>query len=207
MDKPPSVDLYWLPLGAGDKSGCVRWNGRIFEALVARSEHRKPCALYHSALEVHLGADRFVIEMTPAWGNGHVDRGVVAGGAVGHRWLGHSQAFRYEVRRCLDGRIPDVAEAVASPRRMSADAVRARRLLDLVPDFPTLTWGRDELRTGDMWNSNSLIAWLLSTSGHDTDLVEPPPNGRAPGWAAGIELAARTQPPGVGRHRGQGLAS
>ena len=76
---------------------------------------------------------------------------------------------------------------------MSADAGRVRRLLDLVPDFPTLTWGRDELRTGDMWNSNSLIAWLLATSGHDTDLIEPPPNGRAPGWAAGLELAARAR--------------
>jgi len=180
-----------LPLGAGDTSGCVRWNGRVFEALASRLEHRESCDLYHSALEVHLGADRYVIEMTPAWGNEQADRGLVATGPVGHRWLGHSKAFRYEVRRWRDGCIPDVSEAVASPQLMSADAARARRLLDLVPDFPTLTWGRDELRTGDMWNSNSLIAWLLASSGHDIDLVEPPPHGRAPGWAAGLELAAR----------------
>jgi hypothetical protein len=185
------VDLYWLPLGAGDTSGCVRVNGRIFEALVARYERREPCALYHSALEVHLAPHHYVIEMTPAWGNGNGDRGVVAGGPVGERWLGHSRAFRYEVRRWLNGRIPDVAEAVISPQRLSADAGVARRLLQLVPDVPALTWGRDELRVGDTWNSNSLIAWLLASSGHDTSLVELPPNGRAPGWAAGLELDAR----------------
>ena len=194
MEAAASVDLYWLPLGTGDTTGCVRWNGRAFEALVARYEHREPCDLYHSALEVHLGADRFVIEMTPAWGNGKTDRGVVAGGPVGHRWLGRSRAFRYEVRRWRNGRIPDVAEAVASPQRMSTDGVHARRLLDLVTDFPTLTWGRDELHTGDMWNSNSLISWLLATSGHQLDLVEMPFHGRAPGWAAGLALAGRDGP-------------
>jgi hypothetical protein len=47
---PASVGLYWLPLGAGDAARCVRWNGRVFEALVARHEHRDPCDLYHSAL-------------------------------------------------------------------------------------------------------------------------------------------------------------
>ena len=67
------IELYWLPLGAGDASGCVRWNGRIFEAIVARRERREACDLYHSALVVSLGADRFVIEMGPAWGNGKVE--------------------------------------------------------------------------------------------------------------------------------------
>jgi hypothetical protein len=62
------VDLYWLPLGAGDASYCVRWNGRVFEAIAARHERREARDLYHSALEVHLGADRFVIEMAPEWG-------------------------------------------------------------------------------------------------------------------------------------------
>ena len=28
---PTRVDLYWLPLGAGEAPGCARWNGRIFE--------------------------------------------------------------------------------------------------------------------------------------------------------------------------------
>jgi len=185
------IDLYWLPLGAGDTTHCVRWNGRAFEALVARHEHRAARDLYHSALEVHLDADRFVIEMTPAWGNKQSDRGVVSGGPVGLPWLGHSRLFRYEVRRWRGGSIPDVSEAVGSPRSLSEDVVRARRVLELVPAFPAVTWGRDELRTGDMWNSNSLIAWLLARSGHEMDLVEPPPLGRAPGWKAGLVVAAR----------------
>ena len=185
------MDLYWLPLGAGDASHCVRWNGRIFEAVAARHEHREVRDLYHSALEVHLDADRFVIEMAPTWGNDRADRGVVADGSVGLPSLGRSRFFRYEVRRWRNGTIPDVSEAVASPVRLSSDVVRARRVLELVPAFPTFTWGRDELHTGDMWNSNSLIAWLLALSGHQTALLEPPPKGRAPGWAAGLVVAAR----------------
>ena len=185
------VDLYWLPLGAGDASRCVRFNGLAFEALVARYERREVRDLYHSALEVHLGAERFVIEMAPAWGNERADRGSVCDGSVGLPWLGHSRFFRYEVRRWRNGRIPDVSEAVASPQRLSSDVVRAQRVLELVPAFPTVTWGRDELHTGDMWNSNSLIAWLLARSGHETDLIEPPSHGRAPGWVAGLVVAAR----------------
>jgi hypothetical protein len=185
------VDLYWLPLGAGGASQCVTFNGRVFEALTARHEHRDRRDLYHSALEVRLGRDRFVIEMTPVWGNKQVDRGVVCEGSVGLPWLGHSRFFRYEVRRWRNGSIPDVSYAVAGPQLLSSDAVRARRVLELVPDFPTVTWGRDELRTGDMWNSNSLIAWLLARSGHETDSIQPPPLGRAPGWQAGLVVAAR----------------
>ena len=183
------VDLYWLPLGAGG-SGCVRWNGHIYEALAARHERRDTRDLYHSALEVTHGPDRFVIEMTPAWGNKHDDRGVVREGSVGLRRLGRSRFFRYEVRRWRNGSIPDVSEAVDSPQRQSSDVIRAQRVLDLIPDFPILTWGRDELRTGDMWNSNSLTAWLLASSGHETDLLEPPLHGRAPGWVAGLVAAA-----------------
>jgi len=37
---------------------------------------------------------------------------VAAGGAVGARWAGRFRIFRYEVRRWLDGVIPDVGEAV-----------------------------------------------------------------------------------------------
>ena len=82
-----------------------------------------------------------------------------------------------------------MSEAVDSPQRLSSDAGRAQRVLDLVPDFPTIMWGRDEPRTGDMWNSNSLTAWLLASSGHETELIEPPLHGRAPGWDAGLVVA------------------
>src|SRR4029450_4962593 len=78
---PPiaSIDLYWLPLGAGGHSG--RLNGKVFEAVAARLERRDRCDLYHSALEVRVSEGRFVIEQAPAWGEGG-DRGVVAEGAV-----------------------------------------------------------------------------------------------------------------------------
>lgn len=183
------VDLYWLPLGAGGHF--VRLNGRVFEAVVARHEHRRPCHLYHSALEVHLGPHRWVIEMAPVWATAGSDHGGVCEGSVGHPWLGRSRLFRYEVRRWRDGLIPDVAEAVDSPRRLSWDANQARLLLGLVPRFHTGTWGLDEQSTGEMWNSNSLISWLLARSGHDMSTIAPPGGGRAPGWAAGLVVAAR----------------
>jgi hypothetical protein len=186
-----SVDLFWLPLGAGDASHCVRWNGRIFEAFAAGYEYRERCDLYHSALEIHLDGDRFVIEMAPAWGNKEADRGVVCEGAVGHPSLGRSRFFRYEVRRWRDGVIPDVSDAVASPQRLSTNRVQAQQVLELVPAFPSVTWGRDELDTGEMWNSNSLISWLLIGSGHAVGTVAPPVGGRAPGWSAGLVVACR----------------
>jgi hypothetical protein len=187
-----SVDLYWLPLGAGDTTHCVRTNGHIFEWAAARWQHRDKCDLYHAALEVHLGPERYVIEMTPAWGTDEADRGVVSVGPVGLRVLGRSRFFRYEVRCWRAGSIPDIAEAVDSPRRLSADPARAELVLSLASTFPTATWGRDELGTGDMWNSNSLVAWLLARSGHDVDSIHPPDHGRAPGWAAGLVVAGRS---------------
>ena len=51
--------------------------------------------------------------------------------------------------------------------------------------------GRDDLNTGDMWNSNSLISWLIARSGIETTSIHPPAGGRAPGWQAGLVLAAR----------------
>jgi len=54
-------------------------------------------------------------------------------------------------------------------------------------------WGRDELKTGDMWNSNSVTAWLIARSGMDTDSIHPPAGGRAPGWQAGLVVARRQE--------------
>ena len=68
------------------------------------------------------------------------------------------------------------------------DSMRAIHLLALVPLVPELTWGRDELGLGEMWNSNSLVAWLLAGSRHDVEGLRPPPGGRAPGWNAGLRL-------------------
>jgi hypothetical protein len=134
---------------------------------------------------------RFVIEQAPVPDDDGARRGVVATGAVGSRLAGHLRIFRYELRRWRDGVIPDIAEAVGSPQRLTTDASRARRVLELAPSVPTLVWGRDELGAGEMWNSNSFIAWLLERSGIDTDAIRPPAGGRAPGWQAGLVVARR----------------
>jgi hypothetical protein len=185
------IDLYWLPLGAGGHS--VRLNGRVFEALTARLDRRDRRDLYDSALEVRVPEARFVIEMAPIRRSDDAERGVVAEGAVGAHTAGRLRLFRYEVRRWRDGFIPDVSEAVDGPRRLSRKLDRARRLLELVPEVPTPVWGRDELQAGEMWNSNSLISWLILRSGLDVESIRPPLGGRAPGWSAGIVIACRQQ--------------
>ncbi len=184
-----SVDLYWLPLGAGGHS--VRLNGRIFEAVVGRLEKRARCDLYHSALVVRVPEGEFVIEQAPVRDGNGASRGVVAEGVVGSRWAERLRIFRYEIRRWRDGVIPDVDEAVESPQRLTDDPRVAQRLLDLVPKVPTPVWGRDELRTGEMWNSNSVISWLIARSGLAVEAVQSPPGGRAPGWCAGLLVARR----------------
>jgi hypothetical protein len=181
-----AVELYWLPLGAGGHS--VRYNGRVFESVAARLQHRSRCDLYHSALEVYIDEARWVIEQAPAAAAGH-ERGVVVEGPVGARVAGRWRLFRYEVRRWRDGVIPDVAEAVDSPQTLSTDPAVATRVLEVVAELPTPVWGRDAHHTGEMWNSNSIISWLLVRSGIDPDLARLPANGRAPGWHAGITVA------------------
>jgi hypothetical protein len=173
----------------------VRGSGRLYEALVAKKQHRARSDLYHSALIVRTEGHAYAIEMAPVWAVSSPDRGVVAEGPVGMPFWGRTRLFRYEVRCWRDGTIPDQDTAVDSPRRVSCNAARARRILDLAPHFPTATWGRDEQRTGEMWNSNSLTAWLLAGSGHDPTTLglQPPPGGRAPGWSAGLTVAARTE--------------
>jgi hypothetical protein len=188
-EEAAGVDLYWLPLGAGGHS--VRLNGRVFEALVARRERRPRLNLYHSALVVRVPEGEFVIEQAPVRDGAGAQRGVVAEGAVGTRWAGRLRLFRYEIRRWRNGVIPDVDEAVDSPQRLTDDAVIARRLLELVPEVPTPVWGRDELRAGEMWNSNSVISWLLARSALDGAALRVPSGGRAPGWDAGIVVARR----------------
>jgi hypothetical protein len=178
-----------LPLGAGGHS--VRLNGRVYEAVAARLQRRPACDLYHSALRVEVPEGTFVIEQAPVRDRGGEGRGVVAEGAVGARWAGRFRIFRYEIRLWRGGQIPDVAEAVDSPRRLSGDEAPARRVLEVVRQVPTPVWGRDELAAGEMWNSNSVIAWTLARSGIEAASIDPPAHGRAPGWRAGVVVAAR----------------
>ena len=186
-----AIDLYWLPLGAGGH--CVRLNGRLYEALAAAHGRRRRQDLYHSAIEVRLGNERYTIEMAPVWNERSNERGVVSEGAVGSRLLGRLALFRYEIRCWRDGRIPDADAAVDSPRELSTAPARARSILDLVACVPTPVWGRDELRAGEMWNSNSVTSWLIARGGLEAEQIEPPTGGRAPGWDAGVVTARRVR--------------
>lgn len=178
--------LFWIPLGAG--AHVVRISGRIYEGLAATVQRRGQCDLYHSALEIAVPSALFVVEMTPVPDGGGPRRGVVAEGPVGSRLLGRFRLFRYEVRRWAGGVIPDLDAAVATVHLPCARD-RAEWILDLVPAIPTLVWGRDELGAGDMWNSNSVTAWVLARGGLDTRAIGPPARGRAPGWHAGLVAA------------------
>lgn len=182
--------LLWLPLGAGQP--VVERSGRAYERLCAWRDARAPLALYHAALEVTTPTARYAIELAPVPDRDGRARGVVGEGAVGSRWLGGLRWFRYELRCWRDGVIPDRDLAGTEPRRLSEDPERVARLLGLLPAVPHPVWGRDELGLGEMWNSNAAVSWLLATSDLLTPTTRPPPGGRAPGWDAGVALAARS---------------
>lgn len=183
------LDLYWIPLGAGAR--VVRISGKVYETVAAALKRRQRCDLYHSALVATMPDACVFIEMAPVFDDrGEPDRGVVAEGAVGSRLLGRFRVFRYEVRRWRDGFIPDLTHAM-NPIRVSDDARAIEAVLELVPRVPAVVWGRDELQTGDMWNSNSVISWVLTMAGIEAKAGGPPTNGRAPGWDAGLIVARR----------------
>jgi hypothetical protein len=190
----PGVFLYWIPLGAGG-SGFVRMNGRLYEAFQAGLGRRRRLDLYHTALQVRLPEGDFIVETTWPSPDGEVaSRGVVVEGAVFAAWLSFTRVFRYEVRCWRDGVLPDADEAISGPQRVSGDLMVARNLLEMVGSVPALTWGRDPLGLGDMWNSNSVISWLLARSGLAMDTIPAPVGGRAPGWDAGLAVASGVLP-------------
>lgn len=187
IERAATAELYWIPLGAG--SPVVRASGRVFETISARRHRRPRGALYHAALVVNLPSEQFTIEQAPVPDDNGGARGVVAVGPVGHRCAGRWRLFRYEVRCWRDGIIPDIDEAVDSPVCLTTDTDVASLIVELLPMVPTPVWGRDHAHTGEMWNSNSVIAWVLTRSGLDTVELTPPSGGRAPGWAAGRAVA------------------
>jgi hypothetical protein len=80
--------------------------------VAARLQRRPARDLYHSAVEVELPEQTFVIEQAPGHDWSGKERGVVAERAVGARWAGGFRIFRYEIRLWRCGHIPDVAEVV-----------------------------------------------------------------------------------------------
>ncbi|MEY2472201.1 MAG: hypothetical protein QOK28_1530 [Actinomycetota bacterium] len=183
------VDLFWIPLGAGTHS--VRLNGVIYEALTALIQRRPRRDIYHSALQIWTDTGLYTVEMTPVPDSRNATRGVVGEGAVGAKWARRLRVFRYEVRRWRNGVIPDQLYAASPPVRLTDDPAAVSRIFGALSSVPTPTWGRDELRTGEMWTCNSVISWALEHAGLDADEVPLPEHGRAPGWKAGVALARR----------------
>lgn len=183
-----SVVLLWVPVGAGGHvvARTSGWWERVHAALAGRG----PQILLHAALEISVADAGYVIEMAPQWSGPRTDRGVVAVGPVGLGWLGRWTLFRYEVRCWRGGTIPDRRWAVGDPIVLPTTAAAAELMLRRIRDVPTLTWGRVPPGAGEMWNSNSVVSWLLTVGGIRTDAIEPPAGARAPGWFAGLAVAA-----------------
>ncbi|MBO3090052.1 hypothetical protein [Cellulomonas dongxiuzhuiae] len=173
--------MRWSAVGAGGH--VARRTSAWWERLVAAREGRAPQPLVHAVLEVEVAGVVRSVDMGPTWGRTRGTRRVVLTGPVGARWLGRCPLFRYEVR-VVDGsgRLPGVLA-------VSDDVALPGDVLDLLADVPAYTWGRDEAGAGEMWTSDSVVAWLLERSGVSS--VEPPPGSRAPGWAAGARVARR----------------
>jgi hypothetical protein len=181
-----AVDLYWIPLGAGDH--VVLWVG----SCTRRSRPRRaPTALRPLPFRPGGGRPRRPIRDRIRADPGRAGTSAASSSRSGRDEMGgRFRLFRYEIRRWREGSIPDANYAVSSPIRVASDLARAQRVLDLVPSVPIPVWGRDELRTGEMWNSNSVVSWLLARAGVDRT-AQPPPGGRAPGWDAGLTVATR----------------
>ena len=178
--------LLWIPVGAGGH--VVRRTSAWWERLVAWRQRRDPAPLFHAALELRRGGVPLAVEMAPAWGAPHGDRGDVRTGPVGLRALGRSRYFRYEVRCWAGGRIPDRAWAVGAPDVVTCSPRDVDLLARRVAEVPALVWGRAPSGTRDLWTSNSVVSWLLATTGLLAGHA-PPCDGRAPGWEAGVVLA------------------
>jgi hypothetical protein len=63
MVTSPGLDLYWIPLGAGQR--VVRTSGSIYERIVAAGARRPRRDLYHFALVATTAEGRVTIEMAP----------------------------------------------------------------------------------------------------------------------------------------------
>jgi hypothetical protein len=104
--------------------------------------------------------------------------------------------FRYEIRCWQEGIIADAAEAVTT-QTVTTQSEIAQRLIGLVDAVPAFVWGVRIAGSEEMWNSNSVISYLLALAGLPADSYPPPPGGRAPGWRTGIALACLRDPLGA----------
>ncbi|HEU4319637.1 MAG TPA: hypothetical protein VFS66_06110 [Acidimicrobiia bacterium] len=185
------IVLHWIPVGAGG-NGAVTLNARLYERVHAWHDRRPARTLLHTALEIYVDGTHTVVEC--AWPSPNSDtqsRGVVGEGPVFARWLGRFRPFRYEIRFWKDGLISDRAYAT-DVTELVADREIVMQARDWVSRVPLSTWGRDDLDVGDMWNSNSVVAYVLAGAGFDVIELASTVAGRAPGLLAGVVAAGRT---------------
>ena len=193
-----SLDLYWLPVGAGT-STFQQMSLRLWEAIEAARARRPRAALFHCALKLTTAySGAFTLEMTPDFVKSRWP--AVATGPVGVAGADRVALFRYALR-CVPGEtLPDEEWAIESPVRLSQDCSSVERVLELTREVPRFVWGRRAPHTSEMWTSDAVISWLLVRAGIDLRDVVPPIGGRAPGWLAGIAVAEKqSHLNGVGR--------
>ena len=152
--------------GSRSAPTATRWCAGVAGSTSGLGAARRPDPqrLFHSALVVRPDAGSSVIEMAPVWSSREPDRGIVVEGPVGRRWLGRSRLFRYEVRPGVTASSPTSATRRRARRRRRSGEDGTACLAPRA-GLPTRTWGLDERGTGEMWNSNSLVSWLLSRAG------------------------------------------
>lgn len=191
------LDLYWLPVGAGT-SRFQQTSLRFWEALEAARARRPRLRLVHAALKL-AGADGqpFTLELMPAFVRDDVPP--LLTGPVGLPGADRLRLFRYQLLCVSADRLPDEEFALAPPARLTSDPERVARVLAFAREVPRYTWGRRVRGTSEMWTSDSVVSWLLCRAGFDVSSIGPPAGSRAPGWQAGIGLAAARQ-----RARGAG---
>ena len=191
MEEAP-VELYWMPVGAGT-SRFQQASLRLWEAFEAARARRPRANLYHSALKLRTDGKTRTLELMPAFVR--VPAPPLRTGPVGLGVAGRTRLFRYQLVGLEADSLPDEEWATDSPQVLSKDEAMARRILQLASQTPAHTWGRRVRGTSEMWTSDSVVSWLLIRSGVDIAAIRIPGGGRAPGWIAGIELAARQPPP------------
>ena len=124
-------------------------------------------------------------------------------GAVGSRWARRLRIFRYEVHRWRDGVIPDLAEAVASPERLTSDPLLTLRIFDLVASGAAVDLGT---RRGACRRDVELeLGHCLADRArrHRCGLAAP----ARPGTGAGLAGRARHREPRVRQQRPVARAS
>lgn len=89
------------------------------------------------------------------------------------------------MRRWLEDAIPDISEAVDSPRRLRSDLSDARRLLEVMPHMPVLVWGR----VTSFWCERDV----------ELELDDPSSGGRL--YGIDVKSGARDQPGATSQRR------